>query len=180
MRRSNYGFDLEKEATIVHEGAPCRCWGLIEQGQLDATQMFNSLMPAMVATGKFRILATDPRLIMQLGLPDTPFLLYTVDANYAAARPANVKAFLAAYREAIEILAEDDAVWLERGKKMKLSRGQSLPCSATRRAKDMMGKFEPKTEADIRKMFAVLLETGRPAMIGIERLPQEFMTLDYQ
>jgi ABC-type nitrate/sulfonate/bicarbonate transport system substrate-binding protein len=178
VARKDYNIELEKEA-LIQEGAPNLLRGLLEQNQLDATQMFNSLTPAIVATGKFRVLATVRQLIGQLGLPDTPFLMYTADMNYAAAHPANVRAFLGAYRDAIEILRTDDAVWAERGKELKLE-GQALTLFRDEAREDMMSSFTKNTEADIRKTFEVLLATAGPAIMGVTQLPDGFMTLEYQ
>jgi NitT/TauT family transport system substrate-binding protein len=173
-----YKVDLEKE-TALQEGAIGLLRGLAEQGQLDALQMFNSLTPAMVASEKFRVLASIRGLISQLGLPDTPFLMYTVEGNYAAAHPANVKAFLAAYRETVKILNSDDAVWVERGAEMKLE-GKALTLFRDEARADVMDRFGPSTEADIRKTFDVLLATAGAAVLGMNQLPDGFMTLDYQ
>jgi NitT/TauT family transport system substrate-binding protein len=178
LTRKAYKFDLEKDATIV-EGAPSLLRGLAEQGQVDATEMFNSLTPAMITTGKFRVLAKVSDLVHQLGLPDTPFLLYTVEASYAAARPNNVKAFLAAYRDAVDILRTDDAVWLERGTEMKMSEEAAALFRKEART-DIWTTFAPDTEANIRKTFNVLLETAGPAILGINELSSDFMTLEYQ
>ena len=40
--------------------------------------------------------------------------------------------------------------------------------------------FEKNTEADVRRVFAALLETGGAQLIGIDALPKDFMTLAYQ
>jgi NitT/TauT family transport system substrate-binding protein len=173
-----YKLDLERD-TAVQEGAIGLLRGLAEQGQLDALQMFNSLTPAMVASEKFRVLATIRGLINQLGLPDTPFLMYTVEGNYAAAHPANVKAFLAAYRESVKILNTDDSVWVERGAEMKLE-GKALTLFRDEARADVMDRFAPSTEADIRKTFDILLATAGAAVLGMSQLPDGFMTLDYQ
>jgi NitT/TauT family transport system substrate-binding protein len=178
VARKDYNVDLEKEA-LLQEGAPNLLRGLLEQEQLDATQMFNSLTPAIVATGKFRVLATIRELIGRLGLPDTPFLMYTAEMGYAAAHPGNVRAFLAAYREAIEILRSDDAPWVERGKEIKLE-GRALTLFRDEARADMMSSFAKTTEADIRKTFDVLLATAGPAIMGMTALPAGFMTTEYQ
>jgi NitT/TauT family transport system substrate-binding protein len=174
----NFGFDLEKEA-VIHEGSVSLLRGLLEQGQLDAAEMYNSLAPAMFASGKFRPLAQIRELIVQLGLPDAPFLLYMCDQNYAAAHPANVRAYLAAFREALEILKVDDAVWLDRGREMKLDEQGIVPFRDAAR-KDLIGKFSPTTEADIRKTFDLLLATAGSGVLGLSEMPAGFMTLDYQ
>lgn len=178
VAQRNFGFDLEKEV-VVHEGSVSLLRGLLEQGQLDASEMYNSLAPAMFASGKFRPLAQIRELIVQLGLPDAPFLLYMCDENYATAHPANVRAFLAAFRETIEILKVDDAAWLDRGKEMKLDEQAIVPFRDAAR-KDLIGKFSPTTEADIRKTFDLLLATAGTGVLGLSELPAGFMTLDYQ
>jgi ABC-type nitrate/sulfonate/bicarbonate transport system substrate-binding protein len=174
----DYGLDIEKEGT-VHEGAPPLLWGLLEQGQLDATHMFNSQEPAMVATGKFRPLAKISDLVHQYGLPDTPFLLYAADAAYAKAHPDNMRAYLAAYREAVQILATKDEPWIERGKEMTWTPEVALLFAKEART-DIWSKFEPDTEANIRNIFALLLKAAGAEALGTEIMPDGFMTLQYQ
>jgi ABC-type nitrate/sulfonate/bicarbonate transport system substrate-binding protein len=171
-------FDVEREST-VQEGAPNLLWGLLENGQLDATHIFNSMTPSMIATGKFRVLAKVSTLVNQFGLPDTPFLLYSADSAYAAAHPENVKAFLAAYRDAIQILMTDDSVWLERGKELQMSEEVASLFRSEART-DLWSKFGPTTETDIRKVFTALLAAAGPEVLGLSALPEGFMTLDYQ
>jgi hypothetical protein len=101
------------------------------------------------------------------------------DQNYAAAHPANVRAYLAAFREALEILKVDDAVWLDRGREMKLDEQGIVPFRDAAR-KDLIGKFSPTTEADIRKTFDLLLATAGSGVLGLSEMPAGFMTLDYQ
>ena len=174
----NFGFDLEKEVAI-QEGSVGLLRGLLEQGHLDAAEMFNTLAPAMFATGKFRPLVQIRELIVQLGLPDAPFLLYMCDLNYAQAHPANVRAFLAAFRETIEILQRDDAAWVEHGREMKMDEQDIIPFRDEAR-KDLIGTFSSTTEADIHKTFDLLLATAGKNVLGLGELPDGFMTLEYQ
>jgi NitT/TauT family transport system substrate-binding protein len=176
---TNYKFDIEKDS-VVQEGAISLLRGLTEQGQLDATMMFNSLAPDMLASGKYRMLASIRDLVKELGLPDTPFLLHTADAGYAAKNPANTKAFLAALREAIQILNTDDAVWVEKGRDLKINDKTALEIFRDEARADMMTAFLPTTEADIRKTFDALLAVGGVSVMGMSTLPDGFMTLAYQ
>jgi NitT/TauT family transport system substrate-binding protein len=126
-----------------------------------------------------RVLAKVSDLVHQLGLPDSPFLLYTVETNNAAAHPGNLRAFLAAYRDAVEILRTNDAIWLERGKEMKMSE-ESTALFRKETRTDIWTTFALDTEANIRKIFAELLEAAGPAILGIGELSPGFITLDYQ
>jgi len=174
-----YNLDLEKDAS-VQEGGVGLLRGLIEQGHLDATFMYNNITPAMTVTGKFRVLYQMRDLMAPLGLDgDVPFLFHGASEDYAAAHPANVRAYLAAYREAISILNVNDDVWMEAGRGQKMADASIPPLRDEMRA-DLMSKFEPTTETAIRNMFDVLLATAGPKVLGMSKLPDVFMTLQYQ
>jgi len=178
VAKKNYGVDLDKDAEI-HEGAPALLRGLLEKGQLDASGMFNSVTPSLLASGKFRALTKISDLVHQYGLPDTPFLMYAVDAKYAAAHPDNVKAFVKAYEDAVEILRTNDDVWLERGRQLQQSDEVSARFRADART-DIMSKFEPDTEQKIRSIFDQFLPLAGEEAFGISKLPERFMTTQYQ
>jgi NitT/TauT family transport system substrate-binding protein len=174
-----YNLDLEKD-TKVQAGGVGLLRGLMEEGQLDATFIYNNITPAMTVTGKFRVLYQMRDLIKQIGLDgDVPFLLHGASETYAAAHPANIRAYLAAYREAIQILDTNDDVWMEQGRNMKMADASIPPLRDEMRA-DLMSKFEPDTEAGMRNIFKVLLATAGPEGMGMSKLPDKFLTLEYQ
>jgi ABC-type nitrate/sulfonate/bicarbonate transport system substrate-binding protein len=173
-----YDLNLEQEATIQEASVPL-LRGLLDQGQLDAAEMFNSQTPAMIATGKFSVLTKVSDLVHQLGLPDTPFLVYTMTLGFATAHRADAKAFVAAYRDAVEVLQTDDAIWIEHGQDMKFT-PEVAALFRTAARTDLMTKFAPDTEADIKKVFAVLLANSSAKDLGLSSLPSGFLTLDYQ
>ena len=174
-----HNLNLEKDAQ-VHAGSVSLLRGLIEQGQLDATFMYNNITPAMTVTSKFRVLYEMRELISAIGLDgDVPFLFHAVSEDYAAKHPANVKAYLAVYREAVQILNKDDDIWMEVGRRQKMDEAAIPPLREEMR-RDLMSKFEPTTEAAVRNIFDVLLATAGPAVLGMSKLPDAFMTKDYQ
>lgn len=176
---NKYNFELEKDS-VVHEGGIALLRGLIEQGQLDATFMYDNITPAMTVTGKFRVLNQMSDLIDLLGLPpDAPFLLFMTSGDYAAAHPRNVRAYMAAYREAVQILRSDDEVWMEQGRLMKMDEPSIPPVRDEMRA-DLLSTFGPTSEADLQKTFEILLATAGADVMGMSRLPDGLMTLDYQ
>jgi NitT/TauT family transport system substrate-binding protein len=174
-----YNLDIEKEAS-VQEGGVGLLRGLIEQGKLDATFIYNNITPAMTVTGKFRVLYQMRDLMAPLGLDgDVPFLFHAASETYAVAHPANMRAYLAAYRESVQIMNVNDEVWMEAGRMQKMADAAIPPLRDEMRA-DLMSRFEPDTEASIRKMFDVLLATAGPKVLGMSKLPDVFMTMQYQ
>ena len=174
-----YNLNLEKEAD-VQAGSVSLLRGLMEQGQLDASFMYNNITPAMTITGKFRVLHQMRDLIAAIGLDgDVPFLFHAVSQEYAAAHPANVKAYLAAYREAVHILNTNDDIWIEVGRRQKMD-DAAIPPLREEMRRDLMSRFEPTTEAAVRNIFDVLLATAGPTVLGMSKLPDVFMTKEYQ
>lgn len=177
--RNVYGMNVEKDLTI-HEGAVGLIRGLIENGQLDGAHMYNNLTPAMVAAGKVRVLHQMKEVLDKLGLPEIPFLFYSSPEEYLASHPQNIRAFLAAYREAIDILNREDTVWLEHGKALQMT-PESIVLLRDEMRVDLWKAFKPSTEADMQKVFEFLLkEAGPQALGGLTEYPEGFMTRDYQ
>ncbi|MFL6795840.1 MAG: ABC transporter substrate-binding protein [Xanthobacteraceae bacterium] len=172
-------FGLTEKEMTIHEGAPPLLRALLEQGSLDATHMFNSVTPSMIVSGKTRVLAKISDLINEFGMPDTPFLLYAFDTKYVAAKPQNVKAFVAAYQDAVQILRTDDQVWLDRGRELQFPDEASALFRKEART-DIWSRFEPDTEAKIKKVFAAYLPVAGPEVLGIATLPDGFMTVAFQ
>lgn len=175
-----YNLDLEKDITI-QEGAISLLRGLMEQNQLDATQMFNDLTAPMVVSGKYRSLGTIQKLVTELGLPDMPFLMYVVTTDYAAAHPDNVKAFLAAYRDAIDALEKDNAIWVDRAKEMGMTDDETIGALRDQTRPMLASRFKTTDEAAIRQTWDVLVATaGAQTFGGMTKLADHFMTLEYQ
>ena len=91
----------------------------------------------------------------------------------------NVKAYLAAYREAVQILNTNDDIWMEVGRRQKMDEAVIPPLRDEMR-RDLMSKFEPTTEVAVRNIFDVLLATAGPTVLGMSKLPDVFMTKEYQ
>ena len=179
VAKAKYRLDLDTDI-VMQAGAVPLLRGLMEQGQMDATQMFNDFTAPMVVSGKFRLLASTKDLVNQLGLPDTPVIVYTADTGYAAAHPANVKAFLAAYRDAIDALETDDNIWIEPAAALGMTDSATLVALRKQTRPMLIKRFAPDAEASIRKMWDILVATAGAETLGMSKLADGFMTLDYQ
>jgi NitT/TauT family transport system substrate-binding protein len=173
-----YKIDLEKEAQAV-EGGPTLMRGLLELGQVDAALSFNIFTPGLLEGGKFRVLAKTRDLTVQLGLPDVAFVFYVANGSYAAAHPANIRAFLAALREAVAILKTNDQVWHEQAREMKLDEA-SVPKLREEMRADLLSSFDAETEPTVRKTFELLLSNAGHEVLGFREMPNGFMTMQYQ
>jgi NitT/TauT family transport system substrate-binding protein len=174
-----HNLKLEEQNTVQEAGMGL-LRGLQEQGKLDATIAYNSYMPAMVGSGKVRVLTTIEGLLRQLGPTNTPSMMYAAEGKFAAAKPQNVRAFVAAYREAVEKLRSDDAIWQEHAKDLQITDEKVLALLRDEVRQDVMTTFVPTTEADLKTVFDLVMSIAGPSALGMSSLPDGFMTLDYQ
>lgn len=173
-----YGIDLAKEARL-QEGAPALLRGMMEQGQLDATLMFNSLTPDMLLSGKAKLLTTIHEVVSQMGITEIPYLMYSMREKYAVQKPQNVKAFVAAYREAIDILLTDVEVWKEQGATMKLT-AEVSEMFRQGASNEFVKEFKPEMADAINKTFTVLFDVAGAEVMGLSSMPDKVFTMDFQ
>ncbi|MCO5160966.1 MAG: ABC transporter substrate-binding protein [Mesorhizobium sp.] len=178
VAKQKYGFDLAKEVTL-QEGAPSLLRGSLEQGQVDATLMYNSLTPDMILSGKAKLMMTIHDVVAEMGLSEAPFLMYSMREAYAKEKPGNAKAFVAAYQEAIDILLSNPDVWMEQGANMKLA-PEATAMFRDNAAKEFIKAFTPGMAEVLNKTFEVLLATAGPEIMGMTAMPDKVLTLDYQ
>ncbi len=178
LARKKYQLDLAKDAQLV-EAAPPLLRGSLEQGAIDATIMFSSIAPDMLATGKFRNAFAIRDVAEELGLPLAPYLMIGTTERYAAEKPQNVRAFVAAYQEVYDILMKDDGVWQEQGTNMKLS-PEAIVFYRDQMRRDMLRSFGETDDATLHKTFDLLLETAGAKALGMETMPEVLLTLDFQ
>ena len=178
VAKDNFNLDLDKDAQ-VYEGAQPLLRGLAEQGQIDVAGMFNSVSPAMIATGKFRSFMKVSELVSMYGLPDTPYLFWSFDGKYAKANPENVKAYVRMYQDAIQILKTNDEVWLERGRELQQTDDVTRLFMDAART-DLILKFDENTEKNIQIIFDKFLPIAGKEAFGIDKLTPGYITSEYQ
>ncbi len=176
--KKTYNIDLGKVVPI-QEGAVPLLRGLMERNELEATQMWNSLAPEMLASGKFRTMLTIRDLSDKMGLPTVPFLFFGMREEYAKEHPANVRAFVAAYKDAADIMMTDDALWAEQGAKMKLS-PQATTFFRDQVRRDLLKTFKPDMPKGLDDTFQALMDVAGPEVLGMQKMPAGLITLDYQ
>lgn len=173
LNKMDLGRDVE-----VREGAVPLLRGLIEKGDLDATQMWNSLAPEMLASGKYRTMVSIRELTQQMGLPTVPFLMFSMREDYAKQNPGNARAFVAAYRDAADILMKDEEVWVEHGARLKLS-PESLAFFKEQVRRDLLKSFTPDMLPGLVQTLDAINAVAAD-VVGLKQIPGALLTTDYQ
>jgi NitT/TauT family transport system substrate-binding protein len=106
-----FGFDIEKDSTLV-QGAPPLLNQLLAKGEVDATLQFSSLTFAPLAKGDQKAVTDLPAVMRAAGFsPDAFYLQWLVTEDWVKAHPDAVGRLNAMFAEAYAKLKSDDSVW---------------------------------------------------------------------
>ncbi|HLH98780.1 MAG TPA: ABC transporter substrate-binding protein [Xanthobacteraceae bacterium] len=159
------GIDLKKEATIVY-GAPPLLSEKALQGETDATLTFWNFCADLEGKGQKRAIRMD-EVLRSLGASGPVAMLgYVFDGGWAARNRATLDRFLAASREAKEILAGSDAEWQRLGSRIGVNDAATLALYRQRYSEGIPRRHIDDEEADARALYRILADIGGPELVG--------------
>jgi len=165
-RRS--GLDLKKQATVVY-GAPPLLSQKALQGETDATLTFWNFCADLESKGHKRAIAMD-HVIRGLGAKGPVALVgYTFDGTWAVRNGSTVERFLAAARQAKDILASSQAEWQRLAPRMRVTDANTLAIYRQRYGEGIVRRSLAEEEADARALYRVLAEIGGAELVGPAR-----------
>src|SRR5262245_30391689 len=159
------GLDLRKHATVVY-GAPPLLTQKALQGEHDATLTFWNFCAELESKGFTRAVAIDD-VMRQLGAKAPVAIVgYTFDGGWAERNRSTVDRFLAAVRQAKEILAASPAEWQRLAPRIGVSDPQRLAISRQRYREGIWRRPVSEELADARALYRVLAEIGGSTLVG--------------
>jgi NitT/TauT family transport system substrate-binding protein len=165
-RRS--GLDLKKQATVVY-GAPPLLSEKALQGETDATLTFWNFCADLESKGYTRAIAMD-HVVKALGAKGPVALVgYTFDRAWAARNGSTLERFLAAARQAKDILASTQAEWQRLAPRIRVTDLDALAIYHQRYREGIVRRSLAEEEADARALYVVLAEIGGAELVGPAR-----------
>jgi NitT/TauT family transport system substrate-binding protein len=162
------GIDLKKEATVVY-GAPPLLSQKAMQGETDATLTFWNFCAELESKGFERAVAMDD-VMKDLGAKGPVAIVgYTFDSAFAARNRSAVDNFLAAAREAKEIMAASESEWQRLAPRIGTSDPNTLAIYRKRYAEGIVQRSLADEEADAAALYRVLAEFGGADLTGPAR-----------
>jgi len=156
------GVDLKKQATIVY-GAPPLLSEKALQGEMDATLTFWNFCADLES------IAMDD-VMKGLGARGPVALVgYTFDSTWAARNGSTVERFLAAARQAKDILASSEAEWQRLAPRIRVGDANALAIYRQRYGEGIVRRPLAEEEADARALYLVLAEIGGAELVGPAR-----------
>jgi NitT/TauT family transport system substrate-binding protein len=165
-RRS--GLDLKKQATVVY-GAPPLLSEKALQGEIDATLTFWNFCADLESKGYRRAIAMDD-VVRGLGASGPVALVgYTFDGTWAMRNRSTVERFLAAARQAKDILASSQPEWQRLAPRIRISDATALAIYRQRYGEGIVRRPLADEEADARALYLVLAAIGGAELVGPAR-----------
>ena len=160
--------DLKRQATIVY-GAPPLLSQKALQGETDATLTFWNFCADLESQSFRRVVAME-NVMQALGAKGPVAILgYTFEGGWAARNRSAIDRFLAASRQAKEILAASEAEWLRLAPRIRAGDDNALAIYRRRYAEGIVQRRLAEEEADARALYVILAEIGGTELVGPAR-----------
>lgn len=174
-----HGVDLAREAHVVETGSKTLLLEAIERGIVDAAALYWHLVPALVEGGRFRQLCDVLDLADEVSGDTPPTTFFVFREAFVATRPALVRAFVAAYCEAVELLRRSPALWAEAAGVGDVAAGCGPALRASWERRVCTG-WRPDDALALVRLFEALRDVGgEEAVGGIDALPREMFDLGF-
>ena len=166
LAKRDHGFDLATEAEPVF-GAPPLLSEKLEAGELDAALLFWNFCARLEPKGFVYVITGEAAQLAMGAAGPISAVGYTFFESWATANLATMKGFVAASREAKEIMRTSDAEW-DRLRPMILGAKEDAAFFALRDRfrEGIPSRPIPEEEADAAKMFALLKDLGGTDLVG--------------
>ncbi|MFB6165702.1 MAG: ABC transporter substrate-binding protein [Haloarculaceae archaeon] len=172
--RDIHGFDPDDAAQVVEVGSKSGLTAALEAGEVDAALQFWQLIPAIVDGGDFAEVLPMARLVQDLSGTDRkiPMSTFLTTEAYLDAHPEAVDGFRAAYREAVDLLREDDALWDELGEQMMGGADPAVVANVRDGWREMVVRdWDAATVAGMERLFDHLRDVAGADALGVEAIP---------
>jgi NitT/TauT family transport system substrate-binding protein len=159
------GIDLKKQAIIVY-GAPPLLSQKALQGETDATLTYWNFSAELENQGFRRAIAMET-VVRGLGAKGPIAMVgYAFDGNWARRNPTTIERFLAAAREAKEILATSETEWQRLAASLRINEPNALAVYRQRYSDGIVRRSLVEEEADARALYLVLAQIGGAQLVG--------------
>jgi NitT/TauT family transport system substrate-binding protein len=108
-----HGFDPETEAHVSEAMSKTVLLDWLENGVIDVAVLYWHLIPQLIVGGRFRQLQDVLDLVTAIAGVNPPTTFFVCREDFIAAKPGLVRAFIAAYCDAVALMRGDDHAWAE-------------------------------------------------------------------
>jgi len=169
--QSLYRFDPLAE-NIAISGSPPLLSGLLERGELDAILQFWQHVPMLLATGRFRSVASVADLVRLVGSSEpVPFDMYVSREDFLRDHQRLIRAYLRAAGEAREYIARTSTIWPELGRMMGIEDPAILSLLRAQYLEGLPRSWNAGSIQDLNDLLADLDRAECTQILGFRAIP---------
>ncbi|QLG49195.1 ABC transporter substrate-binding protein [Natrinema halophilum] len=181
--REFHGFDPDETATPIEAGSKVELTRLLRDGEVDAVLQFWQIIPEIVEVGPFREVLPMSRLVDRLADSDgpTPISTFLTSEAYLSVHSNAVRGFVGAYRDAVERLQRDDALWDEIGEQLMYEDDPAVVRAVRDRWRAMVvTDWDASTVEGMERLFDRLKTVAGADALGVDELPNGLFRTDLE
>jgi NitT/TauT family transport system substrate-binding protein len=169
---SQFGFDPQQNSTVL-SAAPPLLNRLLERGDADAIVQYWQFIPGLLATGRYRELASTAALVRRIAPDaDLPFLVIAASDDAVTSKADTLRSFLAAVREGAALLASRRDLWdaLFDEDVLGIPDRAMIPALMARYRAGLAGPWNQATIDGLARLTAKLVSVAGPEVLGVSGL----------
>lgn len=175
-----HGFDPQAEGFVEEALSKTALLGMLEKGRVDAALLFWHLIPRLTVTKRFRQVYDVLDLLPELGVGRPPTTFFTFRDAFIAGNPHLIRAFAAAFGEAVELMRSDDDVWEEISITVPREHREAFLMELRARWESRITTlWNPDVARDLHRLFEEILRLGGPESTGFDRIPEGTFTTHF-
>ena len=172
-----YDFDPQDVAEVTEAGSKTALIQHLEEGRVDGAFVFWHLIPRLTVTKQYRLVCDILDLLPELGISSSPTTFFTFRDAFIEQRPQLIRAFVAAYSEAVELMHNGNEIWDEIGTTfiqgcdpvlLQAVREKWESRVTTVWSEDVIG--------NLHHLFDEIRRFGGPAAVGCDHIPEGTFT----
>jgi NitT/TauT family transport system substrate-binding protein len=168
-----YGFDPQDEGVVEESLSKTVLLQRLEERKVDAALLYWHLIPPLTVTNRYRQVCDMLDLLPELGVGRPPTTFFTFREEVIAQSPRLVRAFAAAFREAVALMRNGDGVWEEISKALLHEcDGPLLSLLRQKWEGRITTSWDESVIADLHRLFDEIRRLNGSAQLDCDLIPE--------
>lgn len=168
-----YGFDPQDTGLVEEFLSKTALLRSLEEGGVDAAVLYWHLIPRLTVTDRYRQVCDVLDLLPELGVGRCPTAFFTFREAVVERSPDLVRAFVAAFREAVALMRRSDDIWEEIFETLLRERdGALLPLLRKKWESRITTVWDESMIHDLHRLLGEMRRLGEPVPLDSDRFPE--------
>jgi NitT/TauT family transport system substrate-binding protein len=173
--RQYHGFDPDETATPVEAGSKVGLTEMLHDGEVDAVLQFWPIVPEITERGPYEEVFSVSGIVQRLAETDNrvPVSTFLTSDSFLDENTDTARRFAAAYRDVVDRLVAEDALWDDIGEKLMSYDDPEIVVAVREGWRAMVVReWDTETIEGMEQLFEHLRSVAGADALGVEQIPQ--------